>query len=270
MQFIKPGKSEYYNHCYDLEHYFPTKWNGPIHIFDDKLSEIAAYGMEGFAEPHFHIITDGYPDICVKLMTNEYYGNPSIILKDDECKRLNDFLKTRTCCIYKYSPANSTVWSELFEAWNNGDGNVGYGYYEAEKYINNIPDYSTIHRNSDFIIPDIEMDTELGICKIEYAPNGSSITINFVHNENIIAYADMLNKTAYIDCRFVEKKYRENLYFNLNSWLYNELSLNNAYLYNYQYIIMNWLHCGFTPGFNYLYPYYDWTKLKIRFINKEN
>ena len=174
------------------------------------------------------------------------------------------------CCIYKYTPANSTVWSELFETWNNGDGNVGYGYYEAEKYINNIPDYSIIHRNSDFIIPDIEMDTELGICKIEYAPNGSSITINFVHDENIIAYADMLNKTAYIDCRFVEKKYRENLYFNLNRWLYNELSLNNVYLYNYQYIIMNWLHCGYTPGINYLDPYYDWNKLKIRFINKEN
>ena len=275
MQFIKPGKSEYYNHCYDLEHYFPTKWNGPIHIFDDKLSEIAVYGMEGFAEPHFHIITDGYPDICIKIMTNEYYGNPSIILNEKGCKNLNNFLRSHVDCEYRKSI--NSVWYDIFDLWNNAGGNVGYGYYEAEKYLNHIPDYSVIHYTPNPGIPDPGcIDTAFGICKIGYSrihnchDHSKTMLIDIIHGKNIIASIDIINKIVRIDCRFVKGKYRENLYFNLNDWLYNELSLRNIYIYNYQCIIMDWLHFGLISGIDYLKLYYDHSKLKTKFINNES
>ena len=267
MRFNKPVKSEYYNHCYDLEHYFPTQWEGPIHIFDDKLSEIGVYGMEGSVEPHFHIITDGYSDICIKIMKNEYYRHPSIVLKDNECKRLNDFLRSRTDCLYKKS--ENSIWCDIFEAWNNAGGNVGYGYYESEKMINSIPDYSTINYTGDFIISDLgfvgHMDTELGMCKIEFK-RYSSIAINIICNENIIGWVDLLNKIITINCRYVERKYRNELYTIINGWLNNELSLNNMYLYNYQYIIMQWLHAGLVPSIKYQKAYYNAREFKVKYI----
>ena len=57
-------------------HYITKKWYKyydlpiyeiePILIFPNQSSVIRVYGMEGMVEPHFHICTNGKPDICIK------------------------------------------------------------------------------------------------------------------------------------------------------------------------------------------------------------
>ena len=118
-------------------------YEGYIDTYKSNLSitglgnvNIFLYGMEGYADPHFHIKDNSGNDICIiELCNNRYIKGGK--LNNIQCSELYNWLKSTDIeHLSKYSH-----WKNMIITWNMSEGN----YTTNEYKICNMPDYTNIY-----------------------------------------------------------------------------------------------------------------------------
>lgn len=249
MDYNRPGKQNNDDLFYSLDvHEFII----PAELFPLKRSIARVYGMEGFVEPHIHICTNGYSDICIKLYKNEYFGKPTRLFDGYQCMIIDKFMHDN--------------WEELNNAWDSSDGNIVYSKWETPTTCPNYIDSITIDNIFDAIIPDT-IDLPIGNGRFKIAnPLSSGLIVNI----DVLGYNSIrvnINETrgVVIVCDpKINRSFREEIYNIINNKIRWGSPINNPYLYLYQYIAMHALHVGKNNDNNYKALYYN--NKKMRFI----
>lgn len=244
MDYNRPGKHNLEDLYYSLDVYC----SDDFYLFDNIPSVIKVYGMEGFVDPHIHICTDGRPDICIKLYTNEYFGRPTTILNTNQCSILNEFINSH--------------WDELIDAWDSSDGNIVYSKWES---VNTCPNYLYIELDKKVSISISDtIDLPFGIGHfsiINSNLDGICVSID-VSGYNTI-YIGLISRIAIIKDNKIDKSFRSEIYDAINNKIRWRAPISNPYLYLYQYLIMHSMHIGMNVGNDYQKYYYDNKKIKI-------
>jgi len=106
--------------------------------FEESFGKVYVYNNEGNFVPHFHLVVDGKPDVCIMILDNAYFthGIHKHTLSNKDCRLLNEWMKKPNS---KGFDSKVTNWMTIAFAWNLPETHMQIDIKHTKQ-----PDYSTI------------------------------------------------------------------------------------------------------------------------------